>query len=133
MLIQFHFCCLKVYNNISTYILQLACQNSKAIMVCVAIQTTLESYHIILISALCCCALLVTINFFFSLCFHTVSINLSLFMSMSNLVWINVNIINMKIHMLIFLFIHICIILLMINFKELVYGWFFWNLSYGHL
>ncbi len=38
-------------------------------------------------------------------CFHIVFNSSSLFMSMSNLIWININIMNVKIHTLIFLFI----------------------------
>jgi hypothetical protein len=41
----------------------------------------------------------------FFLCFCMVSNNSSLFMSISNLIWININIMDMKKHTLIFLFI----------------------------
>jgi len=43
--------------------------------------------------------------FFLSLCSHMVSDSSSLFMSMSNLIWININFVDMKMHMLICFFI----------------------------
>jgi len=49
-------------------------------------------------------AISLTITFFFK-CFHMVSNNSSLFMSMLNLIWININIMDMKRHMLICLFV----------------------------
>jgi hypothetical protein len=53
--------------------------------------------------ALCCCTLLVTINYLFIfLCLHMIFNNLSFFMSMSNLIQINIHFIDMKRHMLIF-------------------------------
>jgi hypothetical protein len=57
--------------------------------------------HPYLIWALHYCELLATINFCFSLCFHMISNNSSLFMSMSNLIWIIINIMELKWHMLI--------------------------------
>jgi hypothetical protein len=40
------------------------------------------------------------INDFFFLCSHMVSNSSSFFMSMSNLIWIDINIMEMKMHML---------------------------------
>jgi hypothetical protein len=46
--------------------------------------------------------------FSFSLCFHMVFDNSSLFMSMPNLIWININIMDMKVHILFFCFSYTC-------------------------
>ncbi len=54
----------------------------------------------------CCCTLPAMINYFiFFLCFHMIFNNLSLFMSMLNLIWININFTDIIRHLLICFFI----------------------------